>query len=155
MKKRLIAASLTLLIFLALSLAIAANLGFLISGKIDQCTLHPDGVLLLYLADPRNVKLFHILAFISFILVSYFTFGNSYLNYRSKMYEVVPGFSIPLPHGQGQHGTAWFLSPKKFNTTFAFTIVEGPLQLDEDLKKRYQEERRIIHGEKSEYAETS
>ena len=110
MKKRLIAGGLALLFFLWLSLVISSNFGLLLTGRRADCTLLPVGMLTTLLADSRGSKLFLLLALGSILLVLWMLFGHSYLNYKSDMYEVVPGFSIPRPEGQGQHGTAWFMA---------------------------------------------
>lgn len=144
MKRRLIAGGLALLFFLWLSLVFASNFGLLLTGRRADCTLFPSGMLAALLADPRGVKLFLLLAAGSVLLVLWMLFGHSYLNYKSDMYEVVPGFSIPRPEGQGQHGTAWFMPQKKFADAFASAEVEKSLSLPPQLLERYQKERRDI-----------
>lgn len=144
MKKRLIAGGLSLLLFLWLSLVISSNFGLLLTGRRDDCSLRPSGMLAALAADPRGAKLFLLLTLVSILLVLWMLFGNSYLNYKSDMYEVVPGFSIPRPAGQGQHGTAWFMPQKKFADAFASAEVEETLSLPPELTERYQKERRDI-----------
>lgn len=147
MKRRLIAGGLALFFFLWLSLVFASNFGLIMCGQRTDCTLRLSGMLAALAADPRNIKLFLVLALGSVVLVLWMLFGNSYLNYKSNMYEVVPGFSIPRPEGQGQHGTAWWMSPKKFATYFAVTTTEETLPLPQELKERYEKERRDIRAE--------
>lgn len=144
MKQRFIAGGLALLLFLWLSLVISSNFGLILTGRRADCTLLPSGMLAALLADPRGVKLFLLLALGSILLVLWMLFGHSYLNYKSKMYEVVPGFSIPRPDGQGQHGTAWFMPQKKFADYFASAEAEGTLPLPPELTERYQKEKRDI-----------
>lgn len=146
MKRRLIAGGLALLLFFWLSLVISSNFGLLLTGRRADCTLLPSGMLAALLDDPRGSKLFLILVLGSILLVLWMLFGHSYLNYKSDMYEVVPGFSIPRPEGQGQHGTAWFMPQKKFADAFASAEVEGTLPLPPELTERYQKERRDIHA---------
>ncbi|MET0017991.1 hypothetical protein [Oscillibacter sp.] len=146
MKKRLIAGGLALLLFLWLSLAISSNFGLLLARQMKRCSLRTFKMLAVLAADPRSVKLFLLLAVGSVLLVLWMLFGNSYLNYKSDMYEVVPGFSIPRPAGQGQHGTAWFMPQKKFADAFASAEVEETLPLPPELTERYQKERRDIHA---------
>lgn len=152
MKKRLIAGGLVLLVFLCLSLLFAGNFGLLITGHAEACTLRPSGMLAALAADPRNVKLFLVLALGSLLLVPWMLFGHSYLKYKSDMYEVVPGFNIPRPEGQGQHGTAWWMQPKKFADAFASTEAEATLTLPPALTERYQKEREDICREASDKA---
>lgn len=149
MKKRLIAGGLVLLVFLWLSLMFAGNFGLLITGGVEACTLRPSKMLAALAGDPRNVKLFFVLALGSLLLVLWMLFGHSYLKYKSDMYEVVPGFSIPRPEGQGQHGTAWWMQPRKFAATFASTEAEATLTLPPELTEHYQKEREEIRHETS------
>lgn len=144
MKRRLIAGGFALLFFLWLSLVFASNFGMLLTGRRDECTLRLFRMLAALAADPRGVKLFCLLALGSVLLVMWMLFGRSYLKYKSDMYEVVPGFSIPYPEGQGQHGTAWFMPKKKFASYFASAEAEETLPLPPELMKRYQNERREI-----------
>jgi len=146
MKKRLIAGGLALLLFFWLSLVISSNFGLLLAGQMKKCSLRTFKMLAVLAADPRSIKLFLLLAIGSVLLVLWMLFGNSYLNYKSDMYEVVPGFSIPRPEGQGQHGTAWFMQPKKFAVVFASAETEETLPLPPELMERYQNERRDIHA---------
>lgn len=142
MKRRLIAGSLALLFFLWLSLICAGNFGLLLAGQYSRCSLFPVAELA---RDPRGGRLFFILALCSILLVFWMLFGRSYLNYKSKMYEVVPGFYIPYPEGQGQHGTAWFMPASKFPQTFACAATDGStLDLPPELTERYKQERSEI-----------
>ena len=142
MKRRLIAGGLALLFFLWLSLVFAGNFGPLLSGQRAGCSLFPAAELT---RDPRAVSLFLILALCSILLVLWMLFGKSYLNYKSKMYEVVPGFSIPCPDGQGQHGTAWFMPAEKFPQIFASAASGGSVPgLPPELTERYKQERSEI-----------
>lgn len=150
MKKRLIAGGLVLLAFLWLSLMFASNFGLFMTGQTEACTLRPSKMMAVLMADPRSAKLFLVLALGSLLLVLWMLFGHSYLKYKSDMYEVVPGFSIPRPEGQGQHGTAWWMQPKKFAAAFASTEAEATLTLPPELTERYQKEREEIrHDETS------
>ena len=101
MKRRLLAGGLALFFFFWLSLVFASNFGLIMSGQRTDCTLRLSGMLAALAADPRNIKLFLVLALGSVVLVLWMLFGSSYLNYKSNMYEVVPGFSIPRPEGRG------------------------------------------------------
>lgn len=147
MKRRLLAGGIALLFFLWLSLVLASNFGLLMTGRSMECTLRPAVMLEALQSDPRNEKLFLLLAVGSSMLVLWMLFGNSYLNYKSNMYEVVPGFRIPRPEGQGQHGTAWWMSTKKFASCFAVTMAEEALTLPPELQERYEKERRDIGAE--------
>ena len=38
--------------------------------------------------------------------------------YQAKTYKVTEDREIPIPYGQGQHGTAWFMTDKEKKTMF-------------------------------------
>lgn len=145
MKKRWIAAAITAVFFMWLALAGACNLDLLLTGHRSECTLR-IGTLIAALADPREKKLFLLFAIAGSLAVLWMLFGRSYLNYESDLYEVVPGFKIPKPDGQGQHGTAWFMPQKKFDTYFAAAGVESEILLAPELAEFYENERRQIYA---------
>ena len=145
MKKRWIAAGLTAAFFMWLALAGACNLNLLLTGRRSECTLR-IGTLIAALADPREKKLFLLFAIAGMLAVLWMLFGRSYLNYESDLFEVVPGFKIPKPDGQGQHGTAWFMPQKKFDVYFTAAGVEDEIPLTPELVEFYENERRQIHA---------
>ena len=145
MKKRWIAAGLTAAFFMWLALAGACNLNLVLTGRRSECTLR-IGTLIAALEDPREEKLFLLFAIAGMLAVLWMLFGRSYLNYESDLYEVVPGFKIPKPDGQGQHGTAWFMPQKKFETYFSAAGVEGEIPLSPELEEIYENERGQIHA---------
>ena len=51
----------------------------------------------------------------------YFSLNKA--DYRSKSIEVIPGLSIPAPAGQGQYGTACFLTEKKIDKKLASVVI--------------------------------
>lgn len=131
--------------FFWLSLVAASNFNLLMTGRKSECSLR-FGTLISVLGDPRGCRLFWVLALGSIVLVLWMLFGRSHLNYTSSMYEVVPGFKIPRPDGQGQHGTAWFMSPKQFDEAFSSVdVVEFPLS--PKLLELYETERRQCRNE--------
>ena len=144
-KRRYIAAAISMAFLTLASMEISGNVDLLLTG--GRCTANPISVTAHLLREPRALKLFLILVIASALLIFWAMYGKSYLNYRSDMYEVVPGFSIPRPEGQGQHGTAWFLPKNEFDHVFASAPTSGVPDLSESLRERYNEEGRRIKDE--------
>ena len=144
MKRRLIAAGICFVFLLLLSIACAGNLDFLLTQGQTACTLQPVLLLKQILATPRALLLTLLFAAAGLLFVLWGLFGNSYLNYRSNMYEVVPGFKIPRPAGQGQFGTAWWLDPREYSKCFATAEAPLALPLNQDLAQYYEQERSRI-----------
>ena len=144
MKRRILAAALSFLLLLCLSAVLAGNLDLLMTVGSEACTLSP-AQLLPRLMTPKAGKLFLALCTLSMLGIIWALFGQSYLNYRSKMYQVVPEFEIPMPEGQGQYGTAWFLDPKKYPDVFSAADTSEQIPLTEELTQHYAKERRSVH----------
>lgn len=45
--------------------------------------------------------------------------------YQAKTYKVTEDIEIPIPYGQGQHGTAWFMTDKEKKTMFKNVVISG------------------------------
>lgn len=144
MKRRLIAAGICFFFLLLLSLFFAGNLDLLLTQGRTACTLQPILLLKRILATPRALLLTLLSTAAGLLCILWALFGNSYLNYRSNMYEVVPGFKIPGPTGQGQFGTAWWLDPHQYGKCFAAADAPRELSLSEDLAQYYEQERSRI-----------
>lgn len=141
MKKRLFAASLTFLFLLFLCAILVSNFHLFMTQGRQACTLQPT-ILLKQLFSPQAGKLFLLFTALSALAVLWALFGQSYLNYRSTMYQVVPGFEIPMPEGQGQYGTAWWMEKKDYGKHFSSTSTAVPVFLSPALAEHYSNERR-------------
>ncbi|SES65093.1 VirD4-like conjugal transfer protein, CD1115 family [[Clostridium] polysaccharolyticum] len=67
--------------------------------------------------SPKSLQLFGLIFMLSIVasLIA-LTWNNE--TYKSKQYKVTDNISIPIPAGQGQCGTAWWLQKADFNTAF-------------------------------------
>lgn len=45
--------------------------------------------------------------------------------YQAKTYKVTDEISIPVPYGQGQHGTAWFMDKKEKHNAFGYLRINA------------------------------
>lgn len=72
-------------------------------------------------ADTEKLKIFFCIAGVE--LACYLYFSISKPSYKSKMMEPIPGLCIPAPAGQGQHGTARFLTDKEIDNRFDSAVI--------------------------------
>lgn len=144
-KQRYFAASVVFLCLAFLMLELAGNVHLLLSVGTSSVTLNPLLLARLLLSSRKALMMYLLLLGFAALFVWWGLFGRSYLNYHSKMFEVVPGFEIPMPEGQGQHGTAWWLEAQEFDKHFASIDTSAPVPLPANLQQSYQEEGRAIH----------
>ena len=141
LKRRYLAAAFSFAVLTVLMLMLAGNADAVLSAERGAATLDPLKLLSRALASKRCLYLWLLLDGLSLLFIYWALFGKSYLDYQSKMYEVVPGFEIPMPEGQGQHGTAWWLPEKKYGEAFASVDISAGVELPEELEEFYEAER--------------
>ncbi len=77
-----------------------------------------------------------LIVFVILTLVSICLISMSNDNYKSKVQQITPQISTPVPAGQGQHGTAKWMPENDFNKYFDTVIINrkelmnGSLKLD-------------------------
>lgn len=67
------------------------------------------------------------LAAVAVAVYIFFSQGADY--YKAKQYKVTDTISIPVPAGQGQHGTAWFASPAEIHKRYSKIKVSKKIPL--------------------------
>lgn len=143
MKRRFFFAALSFIFCTILTLEGAANLDLILTHAQGQCTINPAYLFLHALSSRRCLFLWAALDGLGLVGIYWALFGLSHINYRSDMYEVVPGFEEPMPEGQGQHGTAWWLPAKDYGKAFSVTESIGN-NLPKELEEHYKRERRDV-----------
>ena len=98
------------------------------------------------LGTARAQRLVRGIAGVGLFLTLWALFGRVHVDCRSDEYEVVPGFSVPVPEGQGQHGTAWWMPRRDAGRVFGTARTSGAARLPADLAERYREERGSIYA---------
>ena len=93
-------------------------------------------------ASERCMLLWLLLWLLTVLGVIWALWGNEALNIHSKMVELLPGFEVPLPDGQGQHGTAWWLPKKDYARVFDTARIG--VTLTPELREQYMRERSEI-----------
>lgn len=151
MSRRRYATAVLVFFFLSFAaLEIAGNADPLLSGAAQSMSWNP--LVLLRGLSGRGILLWLLLIALGGLGVVWAMIGNVQLKYRSKLYEVLPGFAIPYPEGQGQYGTAWWLTETEQHRSFSSVLLPEKLELSAQLQEHYQQERRSIQNEKHEMA---
>lgn len=60
-------------------------------------------------------------ALVILLCVVYYTCSQR--TYQSDIYKVTDKISIPVPYGQRQHGTAWFMGKKEMKKMYTFLSI--------------------------------
>lgn len=121
MKRRSIAAAVALLLFSLLAVVCAYNIHQLLSGEL-VFSCHPFTCLMAVLTVPLIRTWWLLLEGAAILAVTWMLFGREYIKYRSKLIYVCPGIVTPEPGGQGQYGTARWMTDNELEK--AFTVVK-------------------------------
>lgn len=135
MKKRLTVAALVLAVAaLVVIPVLALDIHALLSRENGLLTVSPLVGWAAVVGIPQVGKLYGILTATLGLLLVWIIASGSSLKYRSNMQRVTPDISTPCADGQGQFGTARWLTKNKYGKCFhvrALSEVEG---LEELLK---------------------
>lgn len=117
MKKRGAAATVTLLFFSCVAVVAAYNIHQLLSRQLFfSCRM--GTCLQAVFTVPAVRAWFLLMECFSLLAVAWLLFGREYIKYKSDMLRVCPGIETPKAEGQGQYGTARWLSDKERETVF-------------------------------------
>ncbi len=127
MKRRLTVAGIVLVILWLASIPTAYNLDVLMTGGQDY-TWNPFRALPLVITNGQAARLLVILmAVVILAIVACLTAGSN-ISTHSGVQRITPDITIPEAAGQGQFGTARFLSRKKYGRVFsAYTLPDDGL----------------------------
>lgn len=82
----------------------------------------PVSAIIEILTDSQKLKVLGCMFGLELAFGLYISLNRS--DYKSKTIELIPGLSIPTPAGQGQYGTARFLSEKEIDNKFASVVIK-------------------------------
>lgn len=80
------------------------------------------------LTDKEKLKIFLCVAGLEIACYLYLSLNKP--TYKSKMMELTPGLTIPAPAGQGQNGTARFLTDKEIDENFESVVLPNKAYKD-------------------------
>lgn len=143
MKKKLPAIIFLSIIAAAVSVMLSPPIYVMISQHEKKLKYLPPGACLQILRTKKDsITIFFGMLLIFAILIYFMAMGKSNDN-KAELYNVTPEIAIPKPSGQKQHGSAWFISNKKFckdyppiklnlkNPLFEYLLAEGKKDFDE------------------------
>ena len=113
LKKRMIAALLLWALLAALAMPMCYNLDKILSGTPETFRFNPQVIVPAVWSNARLRRLWLLLAALCGLFCAWAMVGSSWLRYDNKLYTVVPGITIPLPAGHGEHGTSWWMDGRK------------------------------------------
>lgn len=117
MKRRIIAGIIVLVVLWIAAVPIAYDLDALLSQRYDY-VWNPIWAFLLVLRNDKALKMLLLLLGVMTLAVIACLTAGSNVTVRTGMQQITPDISIPKADGQGQFGTARFLSKKKYEKTF-------------------------------------
>lgn len=101
-------------------------------------------------ADEQLRKLFGVFELVVLLICACYFF-LSQRPYQAKTFKVTNKIEIPIPYGQGQHGTAWFMSEKDKERLFSYVELSAFSPAVAELCRRGDERhKRIESGDLSE-----
>lgn len=127
MKRRLTAAAIMLLFLSFLAVFGAYNIHQILSGQMELSPLF--GVCLRGLATPQIRTWYILLECFALVFAVWMVFGREYVKYRSKMRHVCLDIYTPEADGQGQYGTARWMTEKEKEAAFTVVSIDlgGPV----------------------------
>lgn len=124
MKRKIIPAAILFIIFGFLALLAAYNLDCILQFELNRCSASPAVALGGVLETTSVFQLFLIIWLSGCLLLAWMLFGQVFVNYKSEMIWVTPHIQIPAADGQGQYGTAKFLSSKQYSQYWEVVSVD-------------------------------
>lgn len=124
---------------------IGADIHFFFSGEHDRLTLNPAEGWTAVLSGGKPLQFYLLLLAAVALLLLWVLFTSTYLNYRSNMQQITPDIITPCADGQGQFGTARWLSPSKYKSFFSIWRVRNHSRELRDLLDAGKNDRKEIH----------
>ncbi len=91
-------------------------------GRIETSPLNIPALVSNIFSNEKSSQLFLIFeALVLLLCVVYFVCAKR--TYQADTYAVTDTISIPVPYGQGQHGTAWFMNNKQKKETYDYLTM--------------------------------
>ena len=117
-----------LIIAIIFSIGICAytsvNLHFLLSKDFESMlNLNLQDIIKTLFADKRILLIFIILETIVITFLLLFTNKTKNI-YHSKTIKLTDKIEVPVPAGDGQYGTAWWLQKKDYDKIFSYNIID-------------------------------
>ena len=94
----------------------------IVYGRLTTQLTDPGALIGNIFTQDKLGQLFLLLeALVVLICIVYFVCAKR--TYQADTYAVTDNLSIPVPYGQGQHGTTWFMSEKEKKKVFDLSLI--------------------------------
>lgn len=94
----------------------------IVYGRLTTQLTDPGALIGNIFTQDKLGQLFFLLeALVVLICIVYFVCAKR--TYQADTYAVTDNLSIPVPYGQGQHGTTWFMSEKEKKEVFDYIKI--------------------------------
>lgn len=104
---------------------LAANTHFLLLRQLEQIGWDPVSAWSVVWIERRCAAFYLLYSMVLAVSIVWAIVSSGTVRYRSGMYRVTPDIAIPVPAGQGQFGTAWWLPRKNYGQKFAAVEIGG------------------------------
>lgn len=132
MKKRFLAAAICFLILSFTSMYAAYNIDCFLRQDLAACSIIPFTVFVgAWQGKARLFTLLFLTLSVGGIL--FLLLVPEYIQYKSNMMQIVPGVRTPEAAGQGQYGTARWMTAAEKSTAFAAAQIDSNSELIADL----------------------
>ena len=119
MKKRLIFAIILFVLLCAVCLPVAYYLHAVLSRQTLDLSFQLGRIVSGVFHTPMLLRLWLLMCALCALFCVWAIVGSSYLSYKNGMYQVTPLIPVPLPAGNGEYGTAWWMSERQLRQSFA------------------------------------
>lgn len=114
---------------------ISVNMHFLLCRDFQSMlNLTLKEIVKILFADKRILMIFIILETIVITLLLLCTNKTKNI-YHSKTIKLTDKISVPIPAGDGQYGTAWWLKKKDYDKIFSYNIIDRTKEYKESCFK--------------------
>ncbi len=119
MKKRIIFAIILFVLLCAVCLPVAYYLHAVLSRQTLDLSFRLGRIVSGVFHTPMLLRLWLLMCALCALFCIWAIVGSSYLSYKNGMYQVTPSIPVPLPAGNGEYGTAWWMSNWQLRQSFA------------------------------------
>lgn len=123
---------------------LAADIHYFFSRQWERLTMNPLDGWSAIIASGKPLQFYLLLSAVVALLLAYILFTGSYLKYRSNMQVITPDIVTPCADGQGQFGTARWLTRDEIGRCFGIWRIHRKDKALVELMKAGERDRKEI-----------
>lgn len=132
MKKKLILLIVLLLFTIPVCMYISSLIHLMFSGEFSDLTLpNFNDITTSIFSNPNHFKVYGLLQYFFTLFSFYAIFMQKSNPYEIKMVNVTNKIKTPAPAGEGQYGTASWITKSEFDTKFPSNILDNSIDIKE------------------------